>query len=172
MARELKPWHRRPGEGGQAHDALMVYLDMGTERTVRLVGKVVGKSHTQIGKWSSKHDWVERSEEYDSHMADMVVSEHSRQVREANRKHIVFSNALLQKGLAKLKDLDYSLLTATDVLAYVQAGIKIQREAMGIPNVMAHEVSTPESKSKIFIVLDPPKDGDSSDTDIQGELSE
>ncbi len=62
------PWDRQPGEGDEAWVAFVIYRDLGAERTLNKVRKELGKSDRICEKWSSAHQWVFRSAEWDKHL--------------------------------------------------------------------------------------------------------
>ena len=72
-----KPWERRPDETDTAYHRFSVYLKMGPERSIQRVADQLQKGYkyaTHLRKWSSKHDWVSRAAEYDSHVTKELVS--------------------------------------------------------------------------------------------------
>jgi len=65
----VKDWEPQKGESFVAVQALNAYLGAGADRSTRAVAQLLGKSLTQIGRWSSRWDWVNRAIAYDAHMA-------------------------------------------------------------------------------------------------------
>ena len=49
--------HLRSEPSGWGGDAFVTYRDMGRDRNTRRVARLLKKSHTLIGRWSSVHDW-------------------------------------------------------------------------------------------------------------------
>jgi hypothetical protein len=62
---DRRPYDRLPGETAKAYAAFSLYRDMGIERSVDAVSKVLGKSTVFLCRWSSKYEWVERAEAWD-----------------------------------------------------------------------------------------------------------
>lgn len=61
-------WERQSGESRQAFAAFQVYLELGAARSLGVVGQKCNKSVSLLGRWSSRWDWVTRSEAYDAHL--------------------------------------------------------------------------------------------------------
>ncbi len=64
-------WDKWPDETDLAYSYFVSYMEMGPERSLsKVVQKHNKKAHykTQLGKWSAKHNWVERASEYDKHV--------------------------------------------------------------------------------------------------------
>jgi hypothetical protein len=61
-------WTRRDGESTPAYDAFKEYLHQGATRSNAKVAHALGKSITLMNRWSSAHDWVDRSVAYDSYV--------------------------------------------------------------------------------------------------------
>lgn len=61
-------WTRRDGETSVAYEAFKEYLHQGTARSLASVGEALGKSTPLMERWSSLHDWVARSRDYDSYV--------------------------------------------------------------------------------------------------------
>jgi hypothetical protein len=58
-------WERQPCEGPEAYEAFAVYRAQGRDRSIRAVGRTLGKSTALIERWSSAHQWVRRVAAYD-----------------------------------------------------------------------------------------------------------
>ena len=70
MSAARNAWDRRPTETNRSFAAFRIYLEQGTMRSLTKVGRQLG--HTapvQSGKWSVKHDWVDRAAAWDQHHA-------------------------------------------------------------------------------------------------------
>jgi hypothetical protein len=59
-------YHKLQGiETAKAYEAFSIYRDMGVARSITKVAQELDKSRTQIGKWSERHNWVERVRIFD-----------------------------------------------------------------------------------------------------------
>jgi hypothetical protein len=70
----LRPWARRKGESVQAHQALLVYLELGRERSQKKVAADLDVDVTLIARWAPRWSWNDRALAYDSVMAEAEVS--------------------------------------------------------------------------------------------------
>ena len=61
----IRPWDMQPGESPESFEAFALYRDLGIERSIRRVGRELGKSGSLIFRWSSENDWQYRVEEWD-----------------------------------------------------------------------------------------------------------
>lgn len=66
-----KPWEQWPGESAKAYAAFFEYLGQGTERTTEAVAKKFGKSHTIIGRWCTRFQWIARCDAYAKRMIEV-----------------------------------------------------------------------------------------------------
>ena len=66
---EVLPFEQLPKESTKAFAAFSVYLNLGPERSLRVVGEKLGKSEGLIERWSSKFDWSSRVQAQEAHLA-------------------------------------------------------------------------------------------------------
>lgn len=76
-------WETQPGEGAKAYEAFRTYRDLGTNRTMRRAGEILGKSESTLQDWSSRWRWTDRIRAYDAYLGAMLTAEAERQQREA-----------------------------------------------------------------------------------------
>jgi hypothetical protein len=62
-------FEQQPKESAKAFAAFSIYLSMGPERSLAMVGKRLGKSAGLIERWSRKYDWPGRVQAHATHMA-------------------------------------------------------------------------------------------------------
>lgn len=65
----LDTFQRQKGESAKAHAALMLYVEMGAERSLDAVRQKCGKSSRLVERWSSRWNWVERAAAWDTNEA-------------------------------------------------------------------------------------------------------
>lgn len=83
-----EPWEAQEGEGARAFAAFATYRDLGPEeRSLRRVGRELGKSGAQISKWSSAWRWVERAAAWDMEQDRVRRRELEQAQIEATRRH-------------------------------------------------------------------------------------
>lgn len=79
---ELAPWERRRGESAVAHQAFVLYRDLGPGRSLQQVAQARGCQVSLLKRWSSEYDWVSRARAWDAEQAQ----ERERLRREQRRK--------------------------------------------------------------------------------------
>ena len=78
-----KPWEKWPEETDLSYSYFISYLQLGSVRSLsKVVQKHNKKDHykTQLGKWSSKYDWVERAKAYDEKQLLKILQDHEKVV--------------------------------------------------------------------------------------------
>ena len=63
------PYERKPNESAKAFAGFTTYADLGPKRSLAAVGQALGKSVGLIERWSRRHDWVNRAQAHDAHLA-------------------------------------------------------------------------------------------------------
>ncbi len=62
-------FEQQPKESDKAFAAFSLYLSMGPERSLAMVGARLGKSETLIERWSRKYTWKDRVAAHGAHLA-------------------------------------------------------------------------------------------------------
>lgn len=70
-------WTRRDDESTPAYGAFRTYLTQGADRSTANTAREVGKSKTQMDKWSALYGWVERARAYDSYLMTVETDHHA-----------------------------------------------------------------------------------------------
>lgn len=65
---EPLPFEMQPNESPQAFAAFVIYRDMHADRSLEHVSQKHKKSIATLGKWSTRHNWVQRARSYDAAM--------------------------------------------------------------------------------------------------------
>lgn len=84
---DRQPWEKQPGETAKAYQAFCVYRDLGAGRSLSIAYERTGKGRSKTGersgkteaprlweRWSSKYQWVERSQAYDRHIEQIRLA--------------------------------------------------------------------------------------------------
>lgn len=122
-----QPWERQKGESAQAFEAFSLYLDLGTERSIRAVSQKLGKSKTLIDRWSRTNNWVERCRAWDNHLRREAKRAAVAEIRRMNQRHITMAQAL-QGAVAKaLKDRGAAIITDKNLAAIAKLGTDLER---------------------------------------------
>lgn len=74
-------WNKRTNESAKAFAAFKAYRDLGPDRSLKAVGRGLGKSKVMMEKWSRRFEWVARVADWD---ADQ--EEKSRKAKDAAMK--------------------------------------------------------------------------------------
>lgn len=69
---------RLPGESKESHQALVIYLRMGIDRSATKVARELSKSSALIRRWSKRHGWGRRAMLYDAAIEESERRELSR----------------------------------------------------------------------------------------------
>lgn len=127
MSRTDKPWERQKGESAQAFEAFSVYLEMGTDRSIRAVGQKLDKSRTQIGKWSKAWGWQERVRAYDNELEKEARKKAIADRKDMTSRHIGIAMQLQKKALEALKELSVEDMTPKDIKEYIKMATDLER---------------------------------------------
>lgn len=130
------PWDMRPGETARAWAAFCAYRDMGPTRSLRTLETSGHKASTklaQLGKWSRTFDWTDRAAAWDQHVDHEVQEDQLALIKKMRRQHAAIASNMLGKATQRLLGINPDELTPTQVVQWVEAGVKIERMARGEP---------------------------------------
>jgi hypothetical protein len=128
MTTTAQPWERQPDESSPAFDAFVAYRD-DPDRSLRGVAARLHKSLTIVGRWSSKHRWVERCEAWDAYLDATRRDATAETVADVARRHVAAARMMQEKALLRLAGMHPSELTPTELLRFLLAAIHLEREA-------------------------------------------
>lgn len=94
---------RLPGERAERHEARVLYLTMGADRSQEAVSRKLGKSRQLISRWSAEDNWAEQAQRYDSDLAMIAVARHRADYDRALEEH---RRKVLEKTASLTKILD------------------------------------------------------------------
>jgi hypothetical protein len=81
-------WARQPSEGEEAFLAFSIYRDLGPgQRSITKVAQECHKQRALIGRWSSRHEWLQRVAAYDQMVDQAKVSAQVQEVVEMHKRH-------------------------------------------------------------------------------------
>lgn len=127
-----QPWEQRDDETTQAYEAFSLYRSQGAKRTLRKVAQESNKNFALIGRWSGRHEWVDRVRAYDAVISKEVVADEKDAVVRMNRRHIAESHKLQDIVLQRIGKIRPEALTPTDVARWLDIAVKIERKCMGL----------------------------------------
>ena len=101
----LGPLDRRPDESRVAHDALLAYWEMGRDRSLRWLARLLGKYLSQLAGWSSRYQWQQRVREQEE-QERREGARHQREFEEQTRRRREAQAEQLERvAMAGLKSL-------------------------------------------------------------------
>lgn len=92
----LDPWDRRPEETDPSWDAFVAYRDQHRPRSLRRLGDEIGKDPSLVARWSSAHDWQERTASWDLEQDRQRREAMSVENVEAGKRHAQIAAGALQ----------------------------------------------------------------------------
>jgi len=126
-----KQWHRQPKETDKAHEAFVVYRDMGGSRTLSKVARSLGKSKAQMLKFSGKWKWVDRCHAYDSHLDTKRLKAREDEIEKMNRRQIEMAMGLQTKAAEALINVNILKLDQAEIRRWIIDAAKLERLARG-----------------------------------------
>lgn len=128
----LAPWERQPGEGPKPFEAFVIYRNAGLTRSAAKVAEQLGKSRTLISRWSAAHAWVVRAEAWDREQDRIDLLERLELRKKALKRHAIYGESLQTKAGTRLANISTADLEAKDVVRWLDVGVRLEREALGI----------------------------------------
>jgi len=96
---------RQPNERAERHEARVLYLTMGADRSQEAVSQKLSKSRQLISRWSAADNWAEQARSYDSSLSHVAVHRHRTEY-----------DAALEAHRTKILDKTTSLTRILDIL--------------------------------------------------------
>ncbi len=132
-------WLKRREETSRAFGVFQKFLQMGTDRTLINLAQQVGRSISQINKWSGSFEWFRRAAAYDDHLATIAVKAAEKARIEMAERQIQmgqYLQGMAKAGIRKLFDENGRLLpnvelTPTECARLIEIGVKVERLARG-----------------------------------------
>lgn len=125
------PWERQDREGPKAWEAFVVYRDLGSERSLRLVSERLGKNSSYIESLSVQHNWVNRAAAWDAELDAKARRAQIAEVKQMRKRHAGFAVSMQGKAMDALKSLPKDELKAADISRMMEVATKIERIARG-----------------------------------------
>lgn len=135
MPAQNEPWERLEEESAKAYEAFVVYRGLGLTRTCAKVAAAVGKSTTLMRRWSSEYSWSVRAAAWDREQDREHLLEQRTARREAEKRNARLANVAFSAAAARLVQLanDPAQIKAGDVARLVEAAMKLEQYALGVP---------------------------------------
>jgi hypothetical protein len=128
-------WERQKGETTKAYAAFCAYRDYGIDRSIqKVVNKYIENSWSMslLLRWSAKHNWIQRCVAFDSYMDKERQKEYLAQTLEISRRQAQSARRIQEIALERLSQLDPSTLSNQELLRYLEAGMKMEKEALAL----------------------------------------
>lgn len=144
------PYERQEGESGQAYAAFCLYRDLGPSRSMDaayLKGREkAGKGGNSGGqkkavpgqwwRWSAEHEWKRRAESFDqerereeretaAELRRLEVETYRAAVVENARRRAEAADAMLQKAMNRLAEVDVSKIPVTALPNFLKAATSV-----------------------------------------------
>nr|DAI64401.1 MAG TPA: hypothetical protein [Caudoviricetes sp.] len=125
-------WDRLNADTDTAWDAFKKYRDAGLSRSVPKLAKELGKPRTTLATYSSKYSWVLRVAAWDAEQDRLDQLWMHEERKKAVKRHVRQAQALSNKWLQRLANLDPNDLSTGDVIRYADIATRMEREALGM----------------------------------------
>jgi hypothetical protein len=139
-------FEQQPRESAKAFAAFSLYLNLGAERSLAVVGQKLGKSVGLIERWSAKFDWPARVQAHGAHLAIVereAVEAAARgkaaewekretQLRETEWSMHERAIAAAKRGLDAYMDKDKVYANLADIARMLEIASKLGRLATGL----------------------------------------
>lgn len=139
------PWERQPKETARAFSAFSHYLDTDPEeRSIRGTYRKLGLNWSTVSMWSSKYDWMRRSEAKDRHDWKKKQRINERAIRKMNERQA--ETAMMAQAASMLtigqhvktdKNPNPIPLSDRDAIRLLAVATKLERVARGEPDTIA-----------------------------------
>lgn len=144
-------WFRQKGESRKAYEAFANYRDMGMGRSLPKVAQRLGKSLELMKRWSARHEWVDRTDAFDTNEEfELLVAEREERIT-MRRNDARIARMFKQKVVDRLKTLKVEELSPTQLARWFETAVKVERlslgEATGIVQQQAGELRDDLSKA-------------------------
>ena len=107
-----KPWEKQSGESPKAYEAFLVYRD--TEpaaRSIQAAAAALGKSKSQLEKWSVLHRWQARIAAFDAEQQKILDAEHLKSLEENAKLRAEWGREIQNKAMAALEKVGFDKLS-------------------------------------------------------------
>lgn len=150
----LKPWDRIPGETRRAFAAFTDYCRMGPGRSVwklydhyremrRLRLESLGSEdgpkadpptqrHRTMVEWSSKYNWVARSQAWDTEQARIRAEAEEQALLDMYQRHIGLAITAQERVAEKLSSASGGLMSTAEAARLLEVATRLERESRGV----------------------------------------
>lgn len=124
-------WEQQEKESAKAYEAFAVYRDQ-AQRSIREVGRTLGKSGTLMSDWSAKHSWVVRATAWDLHQDRIKLDAADEAVRQMSVRHATLAQIGLQKVALRIQQMNPDEIPAGQLGSTLRHLSDVERRARGV----------------------------------------
>lgn len=124
-------WARRPGEGGEAFEAFMIYRELGPKRTSGEVARIVMKQPALIRRWMGKWEWQMRVAVWDEKVQQKKDEAVLNEVAEMGKRQARLGMQIQELARLRLDTMQPAELTVQDTIRMAKDGAELERTARG-----------------------------------------
>jgi hypothetical protein len=121
---------RLPGERAERHEARVLYLTMGADRSLDAVRQKLGKSKELIERWSSADGWGEQARNYDSTLATLAAQAHTVEYQRAIEQQRAEASKIGGELIATGRTLIGEVVRRRDALEYKPSDLAVAVKAI------------------------------------------
>jgi hypothetical protein len=136
---------RLPGERAERHEARVLYLTMGADRSLDAVRQKLGKSKELIERWSAADGWVEQARNYDSTLANLAtrraadsylhdLEEHRERAGKAGKA--LYGVAVEMLGKLRAAPVEYTPATLATIARALTVALDIEAHALRVADLL------------------------------------
>lgn len=128
-------WDRQKDESSKAYAAFCVYRDLGPDRSLEKVRQNLDKPRSRkwLGEWCAKYNWVERTKAYDDYLEKKKREEKEKAILDMAERHARLAMAFQQRVAERLREIDPSELSPSDMAKWLDIATKLERISRGEP---------------------------------------
>lgn len=153
-----EPWEQQEKEGKEAFEAFQIYRDMGVSRSLSAVAQQLNKSKTLMGRWSSDHNWVDRTREWDREQDRILRLQQIEDIKKMRKRHAALAVEMLEKALEGLRLLTPEELNAVSIGRIVEVASRLEQKSRG-DTTDAVEMREAEEKASSPVMFFMPDNG-------------
>jgi hypothetical protein len=156
-------WEQQPGEPNRWYARFELYRLAGPTRsllgTVNAQREQRGANRTRSvpQAWATNAKrwcWRERAEVWDAFQRRQTRLAHAHDIEEMTRRHLQEARALQNAAIQRLKSLNFDQLSAADVLRFCIEAAKLERTALGEPEVVEEQRLTGPGGGAVAFTLE------------------
>ena len=101
------------------------------DNNLKKVAEQLGKSETIIGRWSGKHNWVERIKHWEAEEDRLLREELMKDIGAMRKRHADVASAMLIKAARALQRIPDDEIKAGDISRMIETATKLERISRG-----------------------------------------